>query len=274
MIVMSIKSYLYKKRPEIAVASEFYGAYRDFRKAGFRKTPFGFLMAGPTVMQNGTYEQDETKRVMDCLKAADVFIDVGANMGYYTCIARSMGLRVLAVEPLWHNLQYIYANMEMNGWTDVEVFPVGLSNKPGLAVLYGVGTAASFIKDWSGISTKKRVVPLSTLDIIAARRFSGLRLVIKIDVEGVEYQVLHGATDILSLTPAPVWIVETGLTGHFPGGVNADFIKVFEMFWSRGYSAYAMTSDQENKITEVQVRDWVEKLSAEDQYNFLFKKND
>ena len=38
---MSIKSYLYEKRPEIAVASEFYGAYRDFRKAGFKKTGHG-----------------------------------------------------------------------------------------------------------------------------------------------------------------------------------------------------------------------------------------
>jgi FkbM family methyltransferase len=269
---MTIKSFIYQQRPELAAASEFYGAYRDFRKAGFQKTPFGFTMAGPKWMLEGSYESGETKIIINHLKAADVFVDVGANIGYYSCIARSMNVKVLAVEPLWHNLLYIYNNLSINGWSDVEVFPLGLSDKPGIATLYGVGTAASFIKNWAGLSTKKRTVPLSTLDIIVAGRFSGARLVIKIDVEGLEYNVLKGAMDTLSSSPAPVWIVETALTGHFPGGVNQDFIKAFELFWSMGYTSYVMMNDQEEKITEVQVRGWVENLDTKGLFNFLFKK--
>lgn len=269
---MSIKSYLYEKRPEIAVASEFYNAHRDFRKMGFRKTPFGFSMAGLPAMQNGVYEPKETKCIIDCLKSTDVFIDVGANMGYFSCIARSMDLKVLAIEPLWHNLQYIYANLEINQWRDVEVFPVGLSNKPGIGILYGVGTAASFIENWSGISTKKRIVPLSTLDILVSLRFVGLRLVIKIDVEGLEYSVLQGATNILSSPPAPAWIVEINLTEHIPGGVNKNFIKVFEIFWAMGYSAFSMATEQVGYIPEAQVRSWVEKQDTRGQRNFLFTK--
>ena len=96
---MGIKSYLYEKRPEFAVASEFYGAYRDFRKAGFKKTPHGFVMAGHEAMQNGSYEAEETRNLIACLKDAEVFIDIGANVGYYTCIARSMNMKVLAVGP-------------------------------------------------------------------------------------------------------------------------------------------------------------------------------
>ncbi len=268
---MSIKSFIYRRRPELAVASEFYGAYRNFRRAGFKKTPYGFMLSGYKAMQEGSYEAEETKIIIEYLKNADVFIDIGANIGYYSCIARSMNLKVLSFEPLWHNLQYIYNNMDINNWTDVEVYPLGLSDKPGLAVLYGVGTAASFIKDWAGISTKKRVVPLSTLDIIAAKRFSGSRLVIKIDVEGVELSVLKGATEILSLSPAPVWIVETGLTGHFPDGTNPNFIKVFETFWSMGYAAYSMENERQEIITKEQVRNWIKNLDTEGQYNFLFK---
>jgi FkbM family methyltransferase len=269
---MSIKSFIYKLRPEFAVASEFYGAYRDFRKAGFKRTPYGFLMAGPASMQNGSYEVEETKNIINCMKEAEVFIDIGANVGYYTCIARSMKMKVLAVEPLWHNLQYFYHNLNINNWNDVEVYPVGLDDKPGLAVLYGVGTAASFIKDWSGVSTKMRMVPLSTLDILAAKRFSGRKIVIKIDVEGIEYRVLKGAHEIMSLSPSPVWIVETGLTGHFPRGHNEDFIKVFEEFWSMGYAAYDVANAVAEKINEAQVRNWVKSLNTEDHYNFLFKK--
>lgn len=269
---MSLKSFIYKRRPEFAVASEFYGAYRDFRKAGFKKTSYGFVMAGHKSMQDGSYEVDETKNIITCLKEAEVFIDIGANVGYYTCIARSMNMKVLAVEPLWHNLQYIYHNLNINNWTDVEVYPVGLDDKPGLAVLYGVGTAASFIKDWSGLSTKMRMVPLSTLDILVAKRFSGRKIVIKMDVEGIEYRVLKGARETMSLSPSPVWIVETGLTEHFPSGHNADFIKVFEEFWSMGYAAYDVENAAAEKISEAQVRNWVKNLNTEDHGNFLFKK--
>ena len=231
------------------------------------------MMAGLESMQDGSYEHDETLKIINLIKKADVFIDVGANMGYYTCIARSMGLKVLAVEPLWHNLQFLYGNLEVNDWPDVEIFPLGLSNKPGLAVLYGVGTAASFIKDWAGISTKKRMVPLSTLDIIAANRFSGLRIVIKIDVEGVEYSVLQGAEAMMSCLPEPVWMVEIGLTGNFPSGVNENFNKVFELFWSKGYSAYVMMPGREDLVSNSQVREWVKKSDTEGKLNFLFRKN-
>lgn len=271
---MSLKSFLYKTRPELAVASEFYGAYRDFRKSGMKKTPYGFMLAGPENMQDGTYEKKETQNMIAYMKEAEVFIDIGANVGYYTCIARSMNLKVLAIEPLWHNLLYIYNNLNINQFNDVEVYPLGLADKPGVAVLYGMGTAASFIKDWSGISTKQRMVPQTTLDILAAGRFAGRKLLIKLDVEGFEYAVLQGGHETMSLSPAPVWIVETGLTGYFPGGVNANFSKVFDEFWSRGYSAYGILEGNKNIITQEHVRTWVKELDTEGNYNFIFTKNE
>jgi len=144
-----------------------------FVRLASRKTPYGFTMAGPKWMQDGSYEAAETKIIINYLKFNGRFYRCwGANVGYYTCIARSMNVKVLAVEPLWHNLQYIYNNLSVNDWSDVEVFPLGLSDKPGIATLYGVGTAASFIKDWSGLSTKKRMVPLSTLDILVVKEVS------------------------------------------------------------------------------------------------------
>lgn len=269
---MSIKSFLYKRRPELAIASEFYGASRDFRKAGFGKTCYGFMMRGPSFMLDGSYENAETEIIIKYMKDADVFVDVGANMGYYICMARSLDLKVIAVEPLWHNLQYIYANLEANNWLDVEVFPVGLSDQPGVAVLYGVGTAASLIKDWAGISTKKRMVPLTTLDIIVGKRFSNARLLVKIDVEGVEFSVLKGALEIMSLMPPPVWVVEAGLTGHYPGKTNPDFPYVFETFWSMGYEAYSMKKKGEEIITEKKIQNWIRNSDTEEQFNFLFKK--
>ena len=76
----------------------------------------------------------------------------------------------------------------------------------------------------------------------------------------------------MSLSPSPVWIVETFLTRHFPGGHNADFIKVFEEFWSMGYAAYDVANAAAEKISETQVRNWVKNLNTEGHYNFLFQK--
>ena len=47
------------------------------------------------------------------------------------------------------NLRYLYANLLKNDYGNVEVFPLGLSNEPGLRNIYGFGAVASFVKNWS-----------------------------------------------------------------------------------------------------------------------------
>jgi len=66
------------------------------------------------------------------------------------------------------------------------------------------------------------------------RRYTGKRLAIKIDVEGHEYSVLTGSFGLLSMEPAPVWIIEHGLQENFDGGLNPNFRKVFEVFLGEG----------------------------------------
>jgi len=268
---VSIKSFLYSKYPELAAASEFYHATRNLRRASYRKTPFGFIMTGHPAMQEGTYEPEQAQFLLQAFRGGGVFIDVGANMGYYTCLARHMGLHVISIEPLWHNLQFIFANLEANEWDDVEVFPLGLSDKPGTATLYGVGTAASLIKDWAGTSTKKRVIPLSTMDVIVGERLAGSRVIVKIDVEGSEYSVLKGSQKLLKQEPPPIWIVEVGLKGHFPGGVHPYFDKVFEIFWTMGYTGRTV-GENPLLVTVDRLKKWITEKEAPPADYFVFQK--
>ena len=130
-------------------------------------------------MQSGAFEPQETALIRKLLDGAEVFVDVGANIGFYTCLARALGKYTLAVEPLPQNLAYLYANPEANGWTDVEICPCGLAKLPGLATLYGGSTGASLVKGWAGASPLLRqLVPLSTLDIVLGQRFNGPQLLI------------------------------------------------------------------------------------------------
>jgi FkbM family methyltransferase len=187
----------------------------------------------------GTFETEERRVLQHHLASADLFVDIGANVGYFTCLACSMGKHVIAVEPLPTNLRYLYANLQANGWSDrVEVYPVGLADKPGLASLYGGGTGASLVPGWAGVSMSfRRTIPLSTLDIFLGNRFDDKRMVIKIDVEGAEYAALLGASHVLGIVPRPVWLVEITLSKHRRDDRNPHFLDTFDLFWSLGYKA-------------------------------------
>ncbi|MFH1118148.1 MAG: FkbM family methyltransferase [Pseudomonadota bacterium] len=225
-----------------------YRAARDELRWACRKfveTPLGFRLAGSPRMQAGTFEPDEVALITAELTKADVFVDVGANVGFFTCLARSMEKYTIAVEPLPDNLRYLYGNLVVNGWTDcVEVFPLGIADAPGLAELYGAGTGASLLRGWAGISEHfKRIVPVSTLDTIVGHRFDGKRIVIKMDVEGAEFRALLGASETLGRRPQPTWIIEITYSANRPNGTsNPNFADTFHLMWEHGYRVHSIGS--------------------------------
>jgi FkbM family methyltransferase len=196
-------------------------------------------------MQDGSFEPQELAWLRRRLPTADVFVDVGANAGYFTCMARHSGTRVVAIEPAAQNLGLLLSNVQANGWSDVEVFPLGLAGQPGLGTLYGDGTGASLVTRWAGVSDAwQRTIPLTTLDVLLGGRFEQLRLLIKIDVEGTEHAVIDGAPGTLARRPAPTWLVEVCFTENFPNGVNPHFREVFERFWDAGYRARSLDANR------------------------------
>lgn len=52
-----------------------------------KKSKFGFLFSGNKQMRIGKFEVLETKIISSLLSNYDVFIDIGANIGYYCCFA-------------------------------------------------------------------------------------------------------------------------------------------------------------------------------------------
>jgi FkbM family methyltransferase len=228
-------------------------------------TPFGFKIFGTTSihhqkMLRGDFEPDELKLLQELLTTADVFVDVGANIGYYVCLARHAGKHVIAVEPQAKNLRLLYKNIEENAYSDVEVFPMGVSDSPGLVTLFGPsGTGASMIPGWAGQRTGyKTVMPVTTLDILMRGRFPGKKMVVKIDVEGAEYRVLEGAADLLSREPQPTWMIEICLDEYHPKGVNENFLPTFELFWRNGYEAFpALPARERRPIRPAEAQTWV-----------------
>lgn len=242
---------------------DIYDSYLS-RSMKFQMTPYGFKLVGSRsihhlAMQEGVFEPEETLLFKELFFQADLFVDIGSNIGFYACLAKSVGKHVIAVEPLPRNQEYLVANLLANDWDDVEVFPLGLSDRPGLATLYGASsTGASLVGGWAHASQLfRRTIPLSTLDILLGDRFVGKKIFIKIDVEGFEYPVLLGALGVLQRQPKPTWVVEVCLNEYHPEGVNPQFQDVFNLFWRCGYEA--RTADRNNKLIQpIDVQRWLQ----------------
>lgn len=128
-----------------------------------------------------------------------------------------------------------------------------------MATLYGTSrTGASLIGSCAGASQFfHRTIALSTLDILLGSRFNGKKVFIKIDVEGVEYEVLLGALVTMDMNPKPTWVIEICLNEYHPDGINPHFQDMFNLFWQRGYEV--CTADENNKLIQPEdVARWVQ----------------
>jgi FkbM family methyltransferase len=238
------------------------------------RTPFGFKFSGNEAMALGEFEPLETSLLRRELQTTDCFVDVGANIGYYSMHALSLGRPVFVFEPSRDNLEVLYYNLGLNDWNECEIFAMGLDATPRLVAFYGDGTGASMIDGWGGgNSLLHSTIPTNTLDNMIGHRLLGRRALVKIDVEGSEHAVLLGASSVLNLQPAPAWIVEICFDENFPRRVNEKYGQTFEIFFKNGYRAFSIET-AEREICAEDVSRWLGS-GVRDQgigHNFIFRK--
>ena len=146
---------------------------------------------------------------MEQLRHVSLVVDVGANIGYYSVLAAHSGKEVIAIEPLRENIDLLNVNLLHNGLPDVEVFPLAVSDRSGIAELYGAATMASLVRGWGkAVEYQRQLISTTTFDRLLSHRLHAVPTFIKIDVEGFEYEVLMGAEAILAQEPKPIWMVE------------------------------------------------------------------
>ena len=168
-------------------------------------------------MPMGVYEAETADWLLNALNEDSLFIDIGANAGYFTLLAAGKLKRgkVYAFEPVPSFRASIDNKVRLNSLTNVLIEPFAVSNFSGSEVDFeveGVG-ANSHLSNIEteqftrNVSPMKIKVPVTTLDDYC--KTNNLRpSVIKMDVEGAEVLVLQGMGEVLDII-RPKMIIST-----------------------------------------------------------------
>jgi FkbM family methyltransferase len=168
------------------------------------------------------------------------FLDVGANIGYFTCLMSKLAGpagKVLAIEPEPQNLKLLEQNIKINNLENVVVHPCALGASEGSAMLglYKASNRGRHSLLEKGAKAQIEV-PVKTLDEIASNsgKNVGSWTLVKIDVEGYEGFVIDGARETLPRIEALVMEFSPALLKN-AGGDPASTLRILTGWFSRIY---------------------------------------
>lgn len=152
---------------------------------------------------NGWHEASATKFIQENFAGECRFLDCGAHIGYFSLLIGAVpGNRALAVEFDPENFSTLKHMVSATRGLDgrIDLVNAALSSVDEGTVCVPLDGRHDAMKSLSGINEAKNCgtveVPLRTIDSLCAEHHLAPNLV-KIDVEGAEYDVLQGATAIL-----------------------------------------------------------------------------
>lgn len=233
-----------------------YVGYRPYRATV--RTKYGDLMdlsipdsVSSAIYVTGRWEPVITQYVRSNLKSGDIFVDCGANIGYYSLVAsRIVGPkgRVFSIEASKSIYARMLRNVELNGCTNVTAINAAASNEKGELSLYlgnkenlGHSTTVESLAKSEGLVFEDKV-PADTLEqLVGAQSLRGARF-IKLDVEGAECTVLAPLFDLLGgFSQQTEWLVE--LSPAFSAGGQKDVDRIYQAFVAAGYTAWAIQNE-------------------------------
>ena len=183
-------------------------------------------------LKNRLFALNGINRAMNEIGGAEAIFDIGAASGEYTelFLKRFPAARVYAFEPLPEHFKKLEGRVKKYG-NRVCAFNFALYDKSGEKDLYIAPNkdASSFLIKENLTKDHKTIVKMRTLDEFTPD-IKKIDL-IKIDVEGVELEVLRGAEKTLPKTRS----IFVEINPAFKGYNSRDHIEVFELMHENGF---------------------------------------
>ena len=168
-----------------------------------------------------------------------VVMDCGANQGIYACAFGALvgpRGRVYAFEPQAYAAQALSRNIKLNGFAHVSVEQVAISNANGTAMLdVSSGPVfGSILRNVGGSET----ISVPTLSLTSFAECVDLRRLdlIKMDIEGAEYDALVGASSIIARFKPTIVLEAAPKDTSLP--VDKRWDAIVKLLTSYGYAMY------------------------------------
>ena len=155
------------------------------------RVPASDLSIVPTLLDSRVWEPHILDYLRAHLRRDHVFMDVGANLGYFTVLCAPLVARVIAVEPVARPGRYCALNITANDLANVELLPYGLWHED-----------TSFLVLDDPLNIGAGSLSQSGDELIQCRALDGLvergelslpRLdMVKMDIQGAEVSALAG----------------------------------------------------------------------------------
>jgi FkbM family methyltransferase len=203
------------------------------------------------------WERQERTVLRAAVRPGTTVIDIGANIGFYTCLfAASVGEtgRVIAFEPTPSTLVLLRDNVTRNGLANVQIEEVALSDREGTATFHvfpaGGDAYNSLVASSAYGTTAAQEVTVRTrrLDDYLDRIDPGSVSAVKMDVEGAESLVIDGGRAFLGRLDRAVLMVE--LNESAARQCQSSVTSVVTLLRELGFSGFAL--DPQGRLVPLQ----------------------
>jgi FkbM family methyltransferase len=251
-----------RSQPNRAELFDFYGRiWRALGRSQVARTNFGARircdlgdLIPSRIFHFGFWEPNLSSYLWKTLSAGDVFIDVGANIGYYSLLgAKRVGDTgsIVAIEASPRIFARLQHNLEANAATNVRAVNLAVSGAAGTATIYAGPAqnsgATSTLRGWRNGTPEAQVAALP-LDRILTESERSRTALIKIDVEGAEMPILQQLLSSLERYPRCIAIIVEC------NPANDDLRLVLDRFDAKGFQAYEVL----NRYDAAWYLDWRE----------------
>lgn len=198
--------YMYKHFPWLASQGDFVQKFM-FKSPSLRRHAYeARFQEMLRWLRTLSYESAVSKEIIKM--NGDIFVDVGANTGYYSILLHKNFRRVYAFEPIQTTAKVLFDYLKRLGVQNVIPIVKAVSNVNGIDtfVLYNYNpyVCDPVISPQLGKGENAKV-EMSSVTLASYFPTENLDLV-KVDVEGNEWKVLHGAEPIMQNIKS--WMIE------------------------------------------------------------------
>ena len=161
-----------------------------------------------TLSISGVFGPRDTQTMKDNVFSGNIVVDLGANIGYFTCLLAKIvgeGGKVFAFEPDPRNLKLLRRNIQENDYKNVIIADKAVSDVNGSCTLYSSQKKFGANRIFESKKNQTRdFIPIKSETICLDDYFEKQNLLkkidfIKIDVEGSEFRAFNGMKKILEL---------------------------------------------------------------------------